>query len=417
MIRNLTLILTGVFIALLGLWSLPKWQGDAQRMTQQLEHRVPENEIHGEHGGRLLVDGDFAVEVTIYETGMPPEFRIYAYQHGEPVAAEGIELSITLERLGGQIDTFQFQPRQDFLRGHGLVEEPHSFDVEVVARYAGKEHRWSYASPEGRTRIAAAMAAELDIASEHAGPATIVETLTLRGQVQTDPARLSRVKPRFPGVIQRLPGAIGDVVSPGDTLATVQSNESLQTYAVRAPIGGLILTRDAQIGEATADRSIFTIADLSNVWIELDVFGRNLNRIQIGQSVTIETFDGYTKTGEIDWISPLVSHASQSVKARVIVANENGVLRPGQFIRANVRLATHDVDLAVRPSALQRFREFNVVFAQFGEFYEVRMLELGRRDGDWVEVVAGLRPGTAYVTGNSYLIKADIEKSGAQHAH
>ena len=68
-------------------------------------------------------------------------------------------------------------------------------------------------------------------------------------------------------------------------------------------------------------------------------------------------------------------------------------------------------------SALQRFRDFEVVFAQVGDIYEVRMLELGRRDARFVEVLEGLSPGTKYVTDNSYLIKADIEKAGASHDH
>lgn len=417
MIRNLTLILIGGCIALAGLWAFEQWQRDTEHTDEPEQTPVAGSEAHGDHGGRLLIDGDFAVEITLFEVGTPPEFRVYAYHGGEPIGTESIQLSIKLERLGGRIDTFDFQPQQTYLRSEGLVEEPHSFDVEVTASYNGRHYRWSYASHEGRTRIAAHMAEELGITTEQAGAATIIETLTLRGQVQTDPGLLSRVKPRFPGVIQKLPRAIGDVVNRGDTLATVQSNESLQTYAVRAPIAGLILARDAQIGEATIDQPIFTIVDLSRVWIELDVFGRSLNRVQIGQAVSIETFDGYTIDGEIDWLSPLVSHASQSVKARVIVANENSVLRPGQFIRAQVTIATHDAALAVRPTALQRFGEFDVVFAQFGEFYEVRMLQFGRRDRNWVEVVAGLSSGTTYVTDNSYLIKADIEKSGAQHAH
>jgi cobalt-zinc-cadmium efflux system membrane fusion protein len=75
------------------------------------------------------------------------------------------------------------------------------------------------------------------------------------------------------------------------------------------------------------------------------------------------------------------------------------------------------VPLAVPYSAIQRFRDFKVVFARFGNTYEVRMLEMGRRDPQWVEVLGGLEPGTLYVTQNSYLIKADIEKSGAKHAH
>ena len=80
-------------------------------------------------------------------------------------------------------------------------------------------------------------------------------------------------------------------------------------------------------------------------------------------------------------------------------------------------IGTTPVALAVPLSALQRFRDFDVVFAQVGETYEVRMLTLGRRDARFVEVLEGLAPGTTYVTDNSYLIKADIEKSGASHDH
>ncbi len=71
----------------------------------------------------------------------------------------------------------------------------------------------------------------------------------------------------------------------------------------------------------------------------------------------------------------------------------------------------------MKESGLQRFRDFTVVFAQVGDSYEVRMLELGARDGENVEVLGGLKPGTRYVAEQSYLIKADIEKSGASHDH
>ena len=103
--------------------------------------------------------------------------------------------------------------------------------------------------------------------------------------------------------------------------------------------------------------------------------------------------------------------------ARVVLDNGDGVWTPGQFVEARVTIAETPVALAVPQSALQQFRDFTVVFAQVDDTYEVRMLELGRRDGEWVEVLGGLAPGTRYVTQNSYLIKADIEKSGASHDH
>lgn len=201
-------------------------------------------------------------------------------------------------------------------------------------------------------------------------------------------------------------------------LATIQSNTSLHDYKLKAPISGLIVKREIQIGEAPGNNPLFVIADLSDVWVELDVFARDLDSIKIGQTVIVETLEGkYLKSGRIDWISPLTAHASQSVRVRATLANQDGLLRPGQFVRGQVTIADETVPLAVRQSALQGFRDFQVVFAKENETYEVRMLKLGRRNSEWVEVLSGIEPGTQYVTDNSYLIKADIDKSGATHDH
>ena len=372
----------------------------------------------GPHGGRLLMQDDFSLEITIYETGLPPEFRIYAYHDNQPVAPGEVTLDMELNRLGNITDHIKFMPQEDYLRGNAVVYEPHSFEVTVKATHEGESYSWHYDNFEGRTEISDSMSKEMGIQTEVVGPITLTETRTLTGRVQTNPNRLSRVRPRFPGVIKAIRHELGEVVRAGDILATVQSNESLQNYHVKAPIDGLIVKRDAQVGEATGDEPLFIIADHSDVWVELDVFVRDLELIKNNQTVIVETLDGnYRKTASIDWVSPLTSHASQSVQARATVSNKDGALRPGQFIRGHVTVAEQTVSLAVRQSALQRFRDFQVVFARFGDTYEVRMLELGRRNRDWVEVLGGIDPGTQYVTENSYIIKADIEKSGASHDH
>lgn len=371
----------------------------------------------GPHGGRLLRADSFALEITVYETGVPPEFHVYAYADNRPLSPGEVELHIVLARLGGQVDRFAFTPRDAYLRGDGTVSEPHSFDVTVTARYRNRDYHWQYGNYEGRTRIAPDMARDAGIGTETAGPVTLQETLALTGRVRTDPDRLSRVRARFPGIIRQLHRSLGDTVQAGDRLATVQSNDSLQDYTLSAPIDGQIVTRNAQVGEASGAEPLFVITDLSAVWVELDVFGRDLPRVRAGQPVEIETFDGYRAQGVIDWISPLAAHASQSVSARVRLPNPDGALRPGQFVQGRVTVAEHDVALAVRQSAVQLFRDFQVVFARFGDTYEVRMLETGRHNREWVEVLGGLEPGTEYVTANSYLIKADIEKAGASHDH
>ena len=97
--------------------------------------------------------------------------------------------------------------------------------------------------------------------------------------------------------------------------------------------------------------------------------------------------------------------------------NLEGEFVPGTFVTADVTVGEYTVPVAVKKVGLQAFRDFTVVYAQVGEEYEVRMLELGRDAKEYVEVLGGLEPGTRYVTENSYLIKADIEKSGASHDH
>jgi cobalt-zinc-cadmium efflux system membrane fusion protein len=100
-----------------------------------------------------------------------------------------------------------------------------------------------------------------------------------------------------------------------------------------------------------------------------------------------------------------------------VLDTESVQLPPGTFVEAEVNVGEHEAPLAVNRTGLQTFRDFQVVYARVGDVYEVRMLELGREAGEWVEVLGGLEPGTEYVTVNSHLIKADIEKSGATHDH
>jgi len=376
-----------------------------------------EQTAKGPMGGRLLQQDGFSIEITLFEKGIPPEFHVYSYFNDKAIAPSDVSLEIRLARLGGQVDIFNFKPKGDYLRGDGVVTEPHSFDVTVSARYQEKDYQWQFETYEGRVQIANEIAIESQIKTSKAGPRDIKERLNLTGEVQVDPNRISHVRARFPGVVKKIEKALGQPVRRGDLLAHIQSNESLQNYTLKAPISGIIMQRNLQVGEATGNEALFTIVDLSEVWIELDLFDKDLQRVKQGQTVQIETLSGQSVDGTISWLSPMATHASQSIQARVALKNPTGAFRPGQFVRGSVITGEHAVPLAVRQSAIQGFRDFQVVFARFDDTYEVRMLELGRSDHDWVEVLGGLKAGTEYVTDNSYLIKADIEKSGASHDH
>src|SRR5690606_9692333 len=87
--------------------------------------------VKGPHNGRLLKDGDFTLELAIFEKGVPPEYRAWASDDGDIISPKDWHLSVELTRLGGKVDKFKFSAQEDFLRSQSEVTEPHSFDVAV----------------------------------------------------------------------------------------------------------------------------------------------------------------------------------------------------------------------------------------------------------------------------------------------
>jgi cobalt-zinc-cadmium efflux system membrane fusion protein len=178
-----------------------------------------------------------------------------------------------------------------------------------------------------------------------------------------------------------------------------------------------VTERLANPGEKTNGRTLFKIMDTTSVWAELAVFPSDRARVKAGAPVTVEAADaGVARDGVVSRLNA-TAEPNQSVLARVVLDNSDGAFVPGSYVTGEIQVAEHAVPLAVKRKGLQSFRDFTVVYAQIGNEYEVRMLDLGRQDGEWIEVLGGLDPRTRYVTTNSYLIKADIEKSGASHDH
>jgi cobalt-zinc-cadmium efflux system membrane fusion protein len=283
-----------------------------------------------------------------------------------------------------------------------------------------------------RTIIPTDVSQAAGIETAPAGPGTITETITLYGAISADRTRVREVKARFPGVIRDVTRHVGDTVRVGDVLATVESNESLRNYTITAPIAGVLTQRHAEPGEQTETAALFEIADFSRVWAELKVFQRDRAQLRVGQKVRVVAEGSPATTGTIEYIAPTglasagatgpssasaTEHRSQSLTARVVLDNAKAHWTPGQFVEAHVAISEAAVPLAVPLSAVQTLDDESVVFIRDGEAYDARPITLGRRDSEHVEVLDGLSPGATLVVANSYLIKADIEKSSASHEH
>jgi cobalt-zinc-cadmium efflux system membrane fusion protein len=372
----------------------------------------------GPQNGRMLRDGEFAAEVTIFEDGVDPEYRVYPYLNDMPLDPAKVNLTIELGRLGGQKDRFAFAPQEDFLRGNGVVTEPHSFDVSVRATHDGKAHAWDYESYEGRTTFSREQADAAGVAVEKTGPTTIEETVSLAGRVELQPQGRAEVAAWFPGRIVDMTKKIGERVEKGEVLAKVTASTSLQTYTIPAPIAGAVVERRANVGDVAGEAPLYVIADATQVHAEFYVYPRDAERLAAGQPVTVRSLDGNSSIeATIETILPSADMMTQTIVAHVELPNESLTWRPGQAVEGVVVIGKTDVPLAVKTEALQRFRDFTVVYARVGDAYEVRMLELGRRTPEWTEVLGGVDPGVDYVTKNAFLIRQDVEKSGASHDH
>ena len=152
--------------------------------------------------------------------------------------------------------------------------------------------------------------------------------------------------------------------------------------------------------------------------MDLHIFGADAQHIGPGAAVTVTRLgDGRSAETTLERILPGTATASQSAVARASLRNNDGMWRPGAAVRARVTVAEKPVPVAVPLAALQTFRDWDVVFVRVGDTYEVRPVELGQRDAMQVEILSGIRPGDQVVVEQSYLVKADIEKSGASHDH
>ena len=379
----------------------------------------PAEEPRGPHRGRLLADGDFSLELAIFEAGVPPEFRAWFTRAGKPVPPADVKLSVTLLRPGKPAERFVFASAGDFARGDHVVAEPHSFDYQIVAEHAGVAHRWAFAAPEMQTSITAAAAEKAGVRTEKAMAARLEESLVLYGRVAFDPDGLRRASARFPGVVVEARKSLGDTVAAGEVLARLENSQSLVTADVRSPGAGVVVARPFAVGEAVPEGAVlFSVAGLGEVCIELEVPRRELGRVKVGQVVALTGEEGgEPASGEVAALSTSVSAETQSAVARVVLPNPAGLWRPGSFVKATVTVGAVSAPVTVKVAGLQTLFERPVVFSRHGEVYQARPLRLGRRGGGRAEVLEGLEAGEEYVTEGSFLIKADIGKAGASHDH
>ena len=292
-------------------------------------------------------------------------------------------------------------------------------DEEDEKEQSGEKHKDEHGhNEEGKLNIDKAAAEAMKIEVMEAGPATVQVSISVTGKIALNKNTIAQVRARFDGVVKSVSKTQGEMVQAGETLATVESNESLQAYPVKSPIGGMILERNTNVGHVTGAENMFEVADLKTLWVQFHVFPKDMTRVEQGQKVRVAAVGSnlWVETA-LASILPVADSASQTVVARGEIDNKDGKWRPGMSVHGEIFVNEKVTPVAIRIGAVQRMEGKTVIYVQDGESYEARPVRLGVQDGEWAEVLEGLKAGERYVASNSFVLKAHAGKSEAEHVH
>ena len=292
--------------------------------------------------------------------------------------------------------------------GHGEKEEGHEHGGH------GDEHE-----EEGVVRLTDEALESAKIEVREAGSATLAMQLRVNGRISPVSSNVAHIASRFSGIIREVKKDIGEPVAAGDVLAIVESNQNLQKFEVRALKAGIVTDRHATIGESIKeDDALFIVMDLSQLWADFTVFQRDVSKVKIGQEISVyiagraEPF-----RSKLSFISPIVDDTTQSRTARAVISNPDNTLAPGAFVTGQIAIADYQVPVAVTYEGLQTIEGKDVVFVKDEDGFEKREVSVGRSDGTYSEVLSGINVGEKYAATNSFILKAELGKSEAEHEH
>lgn len=425
------------------------------------EHNVePQFRIYTYQDGKALAPGSSQVSVTLERLGRAPQTIAFApeadYLKGDAVVGEPHSFKVALaSRHGGKAYRFGYEQIEARVTMSELQVKQNGVDIhtagpariKTVLKLSG-----DIALDADRTvHVAPRMAGVVESVRANAGDQVrkgqvlaVISSLAVaeqRGAVQAARQRyeLARtVHQREQTLWQEKISAEQDYLQAKNAmqeasialqaarqkLAALGAGEGsgsgqLARYELRAPIDGVVTEKRIAAGEAVKeDASVFVVADMSTVWVEVNVGARELDAIAAGQVATVKSSSSDdSAAGKVVYISAMVGEQTRAAKARIVLPNPKGAWRPGAPVSVDVVAAEVTVPVAVSADAIQTVGDGPAVFGRYGDSFEARPLSLGRSDGQSVEVLGGLLAGEKYAARNSFLIKADLGKSGASHDH
>jgi cobalt-zinc-cadmium efflux system membrane fusion protein len=191
------------------------------------------------------------------------------------------------------------------------------------------------------------------------------------------------------------------------------------SFETRAPLAGTVIGKHLTLGEhVKADAEVFTIADLSSVWADINVYQKDLVKIRKGQKAVIEIGHGIpAASGTVGWIGHQVDETTRTAKTRITLPNKDGSLRPGLFLTAKIAVGTAAAGILAPKSALLPFEGKTAVFVRTEEGFVPRTVAIGQQNETSAEILAGLAAGETYVSQGAFTLKAQLAKASFGDGH
>jgi len=190
-------------------------------------------------------------------------------------------------------------------------------------------------------------------------------------------------------------------------------------YELRAPFAGVVVGKHLGVGEVVSETSnAFTLSDLSQVWVTFGVFPKDLNKVRVGKPVTVSSTEMGTQVqGTVAYVGNLLGEQTRTATVRISVPNPDDAWRPGLFVSVQLATDSYPAKVTVPQAAIQTVEDKPSVFVRTPEGFITRHLELGASENGYVEVRQGLDAGAQVATVGSFILKSELGKGSAEHAH
>lgn len=190
-------------------------------------------------------------------------------------------------------------------------------------------------------------------------------------------------------------------------------------YELRAPFDGVVVEKHLVLGEVVNESSnAFTISDLSRVWATFSVSPRDLGKVQVGKAVTISAPELQAEVvGSVSYVGNLLGEQTRTATARATLENPEGAWRPGLFVSVALATDTRQALVTVPTQAIQSIEEKPAVFVRVEDGFVAQPVALGASSGGFVEITQGLSVGAQIAAEGSFVLKSELGKGSADHAH